>query len=121
LRRCWWRLIERDRQVNAPPPNALKSAEVFTWQSAIGEVNHFGAFSPPKGELVAFTSFKGGNSSIWINLADGTEQSTKDEFSNRNPIWSPDGKELAYVSLRANQPASGASHRWAARPPCSSR
>ncbi|NOT63303.1 MAG: serine/threonine-protein kinase [Acidobacteria bacterium] len=102
----WWWWAARNGPVKAPPPAALKTTEVFNWQSAIGEVNTSASFSPD-GKWVAFTSFKGGISSIWVKQTTtegGAEQSTKDEFPNRNPICSPTGEEIAYVSLRPHQP-----------------
>lgn len=81
----------------------LKTVEVVSWTSSPGEIYSAGSFSPD-GKMVAFTSTKVGTKNVWIKQATSGEaiQITKDEFKNEQPIWSPNGEELAFYSTRGN-------------------
>ncbi|HXA66269.1 MAG TPA: amidohydrolase family protein [Bryobacteraceae bacterium] len=57
----------------------------------------------PKGDLVAFQSFKGGTFHIWLMKPGGTgvRQLTDGHADDREPRFSPDGKKVAFSSDRA--------------------
>ena len=57
----------------------------------------------PKGDAVAFQSFKGGTFHIWLMKPDGTgaRQLTDGHGDDREPRFSPDGKRVAFASDRA--------------------
>src|SRR5216684_5290011 len=56
----------------------------------------------PKGDLVAFQSFKGGTFHIWLMKPDGkgVRQLTDGHADDRDPRFSPDGKKVAFSSDR---------------------
>lgn len=56
----------------------------------------------PADERVAFVSNRGGSTDIWTMKSDGsdTRQVTKDAADDQSPVWSPDGRELAFLSNR---------------------
>ena len=56
----------------------------------------------PKGDLVAFQSFKGGTFHIWLMKPDGTgvRQLTDGHGDDREPRFSKDGKKVAFSSDR---------------------
>jgi eukaryotic-like serine/threonine-protein kinase len=94
-----------------PTPNGgtlidspLKSTEIISWASKPGEVYSEGSFSPD-GKMIAFTSTKVGTKNIWIKQTNSGEaiQITKDEFRNGNPIWSPNGEEIAFYSVKESK------------------
>lgn len=95
----------RTTQVEVPPIASLKTSEVVSWSATPGEVYSIGAFSPDS-KRIAYSSTESGVKSIWVKqTASGNPvQITTDEFKNDNPIWSPDGEEVAFVSLRGNHP-----------------
>jgi serine/threonine protein kinase/Tol biopolymer transport system component len=96
----WWFAFRG----NALSPASLKTAEVANWRSAPGEVYSVGSFSPD-GARVAFVTNAGGSSNIYVKqtTANTPVQTTKDGFDNDQPIWSPDGEEIAFFSMRGNQ------------------
>ena len=57
----------------------------------------------PKGDLVAFQSFKGGTFHIWLMKPDGAgvRQLTDGHADDREPRFSPDGQRVAFSSDRA--------------------
>jgi Tol biopolymer transport system component len=57
----------------------------------------------PKGDLVAFQSFKGGTFHIWLMKPDGSavRQLTEGHGDDREPRFSPDGNQIAFSSDRA--------------------
>ncbi|HVF92025.1 MAG TPA: protein kinase, partial [Blastocatellia bacterium] len=98
---AWWFAFRG----NALPPASLKTVEVATWDSAPGEVYSVGSFSPD-GARVAFVTNAGGSPNIYVKqtaLNAPPVQTTKDEFGNYQPIWSPDGEEISFFSTRGNQ------------------
>ena len=102
----WWFSARRNAMSETPLPATLKTVEVATWRSAPGEVYSLGSFSPD-GARVAYVSSAGGARSIYFKQTSANAppvQTTKDEFDNNYPIWSPDGEEIAFFSNRGNQP-----------------
>lgn len=132
----WWFFGSRGAKTAVVETQPLRSSDIVNWSSSPGEQLSAGTFSPD-GKMIAFASSKSGGRNIWIKqVATGEAiQITKDEFSNQNPIWSPDGSTLAFFSNRGDQfgiwqiPAFGGSpkliatvgdgstrlHRWSAR------
>jgi Tol biopolymer transport system component len=78
-----------------------KTTEVASWTSAPGELFATASISPD-GKLIAFASTRSGTKGIWVTQANSTDaiQVTNDQFPNTDPIWSPKGDEIAFVSLR---------------------
>jgi Tol biopolymer transport system component len=55
--------------------------------------------------VIAFTSTKGGSKNIWIKQTASGEPLpiTKDEFKNEQPIFSPNGDEMAFFSTKGGE------------------
>ncbi len=97
----WWLAAHNEAVLKTAD---LKTAEVANWSSSPGETYSVGSFSPDA-KMVAFTSTRGGSKNIWVKQTVSGEsiQVTKDDFGNRNPVWSPAGDELAFFSTRGKQ------------------
>lgn len=103
--------VSRDgeRFVIAVPPSRLRQLTILDRQGKViqkvGEPGAYGqpAFSPD-GTRVAVTRNdpRTGNNDIWtIDVATGKGYAvTNDVWNDNTPIWSADGKQLAYVSTR---------------------
>ncbi len=98
---AWWFFSKNEPAENAPN---LKQTEVVNWTSAPGETYSVGSFSPDA-KMIAFASGQTGQKNIWVKQTTSGDavQITKDEYGNKNPVWSPDGDELAYHSTRGNE------------------
>ncbi|MBK9155669.1 MAG: PD40 domain-containing protein [Chloracidobacterium sp.] len=92
-------------RVSGTAPNAanIKTTELASWSSAAGELFSNAAFAPD-GKLIAFSSTRSGTKNIWVTQGTSSEpiQVTNDAFSNKDPIWSPKGDEIAYFSEKGN-------------------
>ncbi|MGB7070075.1 MAG: protein kinase [Pyrinomonadaceae bacterium] len=97
----WYLLVGRLEP--AAVPDSYKVTEVASWSSAPGELFSNASFSPD-GKMIAFASTKSDKKNLWVTQSTSTEaiQITNDEFSNRDPIWSPKGDEIAFFSQRTN-------------------
>ncbi len=84
----------------------IRTAEVANWSSTPGETYSVGSLSPDA-RTIAFSSSRSGSMNIWVKQAASGEavQITKDDGGNRNPIWSPNGEEIAYFSTKGGQSA----------------
>ncbi len=96
---AWW-LRSRGGNVT---PRELKTTEVASWTSAPGELFSNASFSPD-GKLIAFSSTRSGSKNIWVTQTASGEpiQVTNDTSSNKDPIWSPKGDEIAFSSQKGN-------------------
>lgn len=95
----WWL---RSR-VAGTPPIELRTTEIASWTSAPGELFSNASFSPD-GKLIAFSSTRSGSKNIWVTQTTSSEpiQVTNDSSSNKDPIWSPRGDEIAFSSQKGN-------------------
>jgi len=90
----------------------FRISSVASWSSAPGEISSTAKFSPD-GKMIVFSSTRSGKENIWVTQTGSTEalQITKDEHYNTDPVWSPAGDEVAYISRRGGEPgASGPSY-----------
>ncbi len=95
------------------PPRSHKIVDVESWTAAAGELFSSAAFSPDA-KLIAFSSTKSNYKNIWVKQTGSTDsvQVTNDTFSDRDPIWSPKGDEIAFFSERGNSPDAGGTGIW---------
>ncbi|HQX56047.1 MAG TPA: protein kinase [Pyrinomonadaceae bacterium] len=95
----WWLRAGRSSTV----PGSYKTTDVATWNSAPGELFSNASFSPD-GKMIAFSSTRASGKNIWVTQTASTEaiQVTNDAFSNKDPIWSPKGDEIAFYSQKGN-------------------
>ncbi|REJ79306.1 MAG: hypothetical protein DWQ47_00770 [Acidobacteria bacterium] len=96
----WYDSLSHDSSVFS---ENTKTSEIATWSSAPGELFSKAKFSPD-GRLIAFSSTRSGSKDIWVTQTNSTEaiQITDDGFANTNPVWSPDGSEIAYFSDKSS-------------------
>jgi serine/threonine protein kinase len=102
----WWFGLRKLNKAAAPVQ--VKKVDLATWNSAPGELFSSASFSPD-GNLIAFSSTRSGSKNIWVTQSATSQaiQVTNDAFSNKDPIWSPKGDELAFYSQRGNSPDGG--------------
>ncbi|MBI5748635.1 MAG: PD40 domain-containing protein, partial [Nitrospinae bacterium] len=66
----------------------------------------------PAGDKITFESNRSGNVEIWTMRSDGTNLAriTNGDSPHWNPIWSPDGKMIAYTTDKLGEKAGH--HNW---------
>ncbi|MGB7201955.1 MAG: winged helix-turn-helix domain-containing protein [Pyrinomonadaceae bacterium] len=85
--------------------DAIRTVKLTSWASH-GSSAYSQYSSSHDGELIAYSSLRNGISeSIFVKQFNGGEEIrlTNDEWQNFNPIWSPDDKQIAFVSIRESQ------------------
>ncbi|HEY9232015.1 MAG TPA: protein kinase, partial [Blastocatellia bacterium] len=98
-----WLLLKRGGPSEAAPVSPARTVEVVSWRGAPGEVYSLGSLSPDA-RRVAYSSTESGTQNIWVKstLSGNSLQITTDGSLNDYPIWSPDGEEIAFFSVRGN-------------------
>lgn len=101
----------------APQPEAAPEAARVRLTDTPRELEVFPALSPA-GDVLAYSSDRTGSHEIWVRKLDGRgeeRQVTKDGRHNLQAAWSPDGRSLAYHSVRGGGiwvvPAAGGEPR----------
>jgi serine/threonine protein kinase len=81
-------------------PN-LRDSLVESWKTE-PEANQLLIDVSPNGNLIAFSKGQNGQTDIFVKQLNGGEphRVTDDLWLDRSPVWSPDGLQLAYLSLR---------------------
>ena len=86
----------------APQKRLAANSASFTAKSGSGQIRPANHTPEPDGKL-AFASERDGNYEIYVVNPDGggLTRLTNSEFTDREPVWSPDGSRIAFVSDRS--------------------
>jgi Tol biopolymer transport system component/DNA-binding winged helix-turn-helix (wHTH) protein len=100
-----WALDRRlQRAPEADWRSKIRTVQVASLKNEKGAQMGSGRLSPD-GTLIAFSQLRDGYYNLWVKQISGGEplQITKDSSNNISPIWSPDGRQLAFISDRGEQ------------------
>ena len=101
----WWLLVRKSNESQTEFLSSLKVVQLANWKNEVRE-NIESALSRD-GKLIAVSAMGGGVSDLWIKQTIGGDpnpiQITKGEWNNSNPIFSPDGSQIAFQSNRGRQ------------------
>lgn len=101
----WWYRSHREEKP-AFDLQSLERVSIVSWKGEQRETAfECRAKFSPDGNVIVFSSTRGGDRDIWIKQIGGGEpiQITSDPWQDLYPIWSPDGQSIAFVSDRGGQ------------------
>lgn len=89
--------VVKFRPASTATPSSLVQEPVVTWPTS-----ESGSRISPDGTTVSFVSAQGGRQQLWLRSLHATPGSEPRHITEpleavRTPIWSPDGKQLAYL------------------------
>lgn len=95
-----WPLVQRYREAPPPPPQLVRlpftappGAELGAGDDALD------ASIAPGGDIIAFVASSNGISRLWQRRVDAdTASALAGTVGARSPVWSPDGRRLAFVA-----------------------
>lgn len=85
--------------------DSIRSVRLTSWAS-LGSSSYSNYSSSHDGKLIVYSSLRNGISEgVFVRQFDGGEEIriTNDDWKNFNPIWSPDDKQIAFVSVRESR------------------